>query len=110
MRVLVIDDDGPNRETLANVLTKIGHVVDTAINGLQAVEKVAKDRPDLAIVDLSLPDLNGRDVLGHLGGVPAIVWTGVPLGDEATLVGVVAVVVKPDVEGLLEAVRKAGAT
>lgn len=106
MKILVIDDDSANRETLANVLVGLGHTVDTAVGGLQGIEKLTHEKPDLAIVDLSLRDVDGRDVIVHLCGVPAIVWTGVPLCGEEKLPGVVAAVTKPDVQELLEAVKR----
>lgn len=104
MRVLVIDDDGPNRETLANVLANLGHTVDTAVNGLQAMERVAACRPDLMILDMALPLMGGRQLLQRLT-VPTIVWSGV-VNDE--IPGVLAVVEKPHVEKLLAEIAKFG--
>lgn len=113
MRILVVDDHDANRETLANVLTKMGHDVDTAVGGGRAIEKALRTRPDLMVLDMVLPTVSGRDVLAATVGVPVVVWTGVLQGGEADLPGVVAVVEKPNVEALLaaiEKIRKAGAS
>ncbi len=61
-RVLVVDDNRDAAESLAMFLQLAGHVVDTAFDGEQALETAEHFRPDIALIDLRLPKLNGFDV------------------------------------------------
>jgi DNA-binding NarL/FixJ family response regulator len=68
IRVLVADDHTLVRESLVNVLDASGvcTVVAQAADGLAAVEKALQVRPDVAIVDISMPGLNGIEVVRRL--------------------------------------------
>ena len=61
-RVLVVDDNADAAESLALFLRIAGHVVSTAFDGEQALETAEQFRPDIALVDLGLPQLNGYEV------------------------------------------------
>jgi CheY-like chemotaxis protein len=61
-RVLVVEDDGDSREGLKRFLELYGHTVDVAGTGLDGIEKALRDRPDVAFVDISLPDVDGHEV------------------------------------------------
>ena len=82
--MLVVDDDAQIRSLLRRVLTADGYGVDlteTAAEGLQALRD---HEPDLVLLDINLPDDDGRDLLQALretSDVPVILLTG--LGDEA---------------------------
>ena len=54
MKILVVDDDQAVREALRRSLTFNGYTVELAEDGAEALEKIAKDRPDLAILDVML--------------------------------------------------------
>jgi len=58
-RVLVVDDVKDNVDSLAALLRGDGNVVETAADGLEAVEKAERFKPDLILLDLGLPNLNG---------------------------------------------------
>lgn len=76
--VLVIEDDQRIRETLARSLTEAGHAVRTEATGADALQAVVGWEPDVVVLDLGLPDLDGADVLRMLRGVstvPVIVAT-----------------------------------
>ena len=60
--VLVVDDAPANVELLKNLLTREGYVVFTAFNGEQALEMVARERPDLVLMDVVMPKLSGYEV------------------------------------------------
>lgn len=65
-KVLIIDDDDDLRSNLREVLRRQGHQVETASSGEAAIEKAAKTRFDLVLVDLIMPGMNGLEVLGEL--------------------------------------------
>jgi len=73
-RVLVIDDEAQIRRTLAVNLQARGYDVDLAADGASALTVAAKTRPDVVILDLGLPDLDGIEVLHGLRG-----WSSVPI-------------------------------
>jgi two-component system cell cycle sensor histidine kinase/response regulator CckA len=62
-RVLIVDDDAGTCETLGDVLVAKGYVVRTAPDGRAGLEAVRRERVDVAILDLRLPDLDGLDLL-----------------------------------------------
>jgi len=74
VRVLVVDDELPIRRFLRTSLTAHGHIVFEAASGEEALRSVASDRPDLVILDLGLPDVEGTDVVRRLRE-----WTRLPI-------------------------------
>ena len=73
-RVLVVDDDAPLARALAITLTARGYQVDTAGTGAAALAAAAARPPDVVVLDLGLPDLDGVDVVTALRG-----WTRAPV-------------------------------
>ncbi|HEU4319567.1 MAG TPA: response regulator [Acidimicrobiia bacterium] len=73
-RVLVVEDDRSLVRALANNLKVRGYKVDVATDGAAAVKRAADKRPDLVIVDLGLPELDGLEVIRSLRG-----WTEIPI-------------------------------
>jgi two-component system, OmpR family, KDP operon response regulator KdpE len=73
-RVLVVDDEAPIRRALETNLWARGYDVELATTGEQALELAASTRPDLVILDLGLPGLDGIDVVRGLRG-----WSDVPI-------------------------------
>ncbi|MEU1518585.1 response regulator transcription factor [Streptomyces sp. NPDC005811] len=82
-RVLVVDDDPTVAEIVAGYLDRAGYVVDRADDGPTALTAAAAHRPDLVVLDLMLPGMDGLEVCrrmrGH-GPVPVIMLTA--RGDE----------------------------
>jgi len=64
--VLVVDDEADIRSLLSDLLTEAGYVVRKAKTGAEALESVAKDLPDLVMMDVKLPDQDGIGVLRQL--------------------------------------------
>ena len=60
--ILIVDDEATLRETLAYNLTHQGYSVETAVDGPQAVEKARSIKPDLIILDIMLPGMDGFEV------------------------------------------------
>jgi two-component system, sensor histidine kinase len=66
LHILIIEDHADARATLQQLLTLLGHQVETAADGPQGVEAGLTGRPDVALVDLSLPSLDGLEVARRL--------------------------------------------
>jgi len=60
--ILIVDDEDDIRNLMTEVLSFNGYNVLSAINGKEALSKVKKERVDLIILDINLPDINGYDV------------------------------------------------
>jgi len=76
--VLVVEDDPGIRSALSRGLTERGHAVTLASAGLNALELVVKVQPDVVLLDLGLPDIDGLQVLAMIRGIgeiPVIVIT-----------------------------------
>lgn len=76
--VLIIEDDLKIRESLARRLAERGYDVESAATGLGGLETVVAGDPDVVILDLGLPDVDGREVLKMIRAVsriPVIVAT-----------------------------------
>jgi two-component system cell cycle response regulator DivK len=58
-KILIVEDDALNRDMLARRLTWEGYQVETAANGAQAVEMASSALPDLILMDVGIPLLNG---------------------------------------------------
>jgi DNA-binding response OmpR family regulator len=65
-RVLVIDDEGPIRLLCRVNLEAAGMVVDEAENGASGIEAARKERPDVILLDVMMPGMDGWDVFGEL--------------------------------------------
>src|SRR4029453_412006 len=70
-KVLVVADTTQNVKLLADLLGAKGYVVATAVNGEEALAKVASDCPDLILLDVMMPGLSGYDVCRRLRDDPA---------------------------------------
>jgi two-component system, OmpR family, response regulator len=79
VRVLVVDDERNITDLVATVLRYEGFAVQTAGTGREALRAVGKFRPDLVVLDIMLPDLDGFEVQRHLaaegGRVPVVFLT-----------------------------------
>ncbi|MEP1447635.1 MAG: response regulator [Paraglaciecola sp.] len=64
--VLIVDDDKNMADAIKRVLRKDGFECDTAINGFLAGSKLMQHRPSLMTLDLTMPGLNGFELLKHL--------------------------------------------
>ena len=73
-RVLVIDDEAPILRALQINLTARGYQVSTAADGASGLAAMARDHPDVLILDLGLPDMDGTEVIRGVRG-----WTSTPI-------------------------------
>jgi serine phosphatase RsbU (regulator of sigma subunit) len=67
-KLLVVDDNAPNRDLLARHLERQGHAVVLAESGRQALERIRQEKFDLVLLDMLMPELNGYEVLQRLKG------------------------------------------
>ena len=74
-KILVVDDDEMNRDMLSRRLLRKGYDVVLAVNGEEAIERVAAERPQLILMDLSMPVLDGYEATRRLkaSGEPAAI-------------------------------------
>jgi two-component system KDP operon response regulator KdpE len=85
-RAVVVEDDRALARALAITLRAAGYEVTTAGTGAAGLEAVAQGHPDVVVLDLGLPDMDGLDVLAALRGwsqVPVLVLTARSTGDDA---------------------------
>lgn len=71
--ILIIDDDVHIGNVLEETLVNEGYTVSHAYSGTEALYVLSQSKPDLVLLDLMLPGLNGEDVLLHIKGIPVIV-------------------------------------
>ncbi len=69
-KILVVDDTPANVKLLVDVLTAKGFAVTAAVNGEEALLKVAQDMPDLILLDIMMPGLSGYEVCKRLRAQP----------------------------------------
>lgn len=73
LRVLVVDDEPNIRRLIEHHLVRRGHVVEIAVNGNEALEKVRAWRPELIVLDVNMPGPDGFAVLAELKEDPTTV-------------------------------------
>ena len=88
-RILVVEDDPDNRRIVAKVLSVEGYDVIEAIDGIEALARARAERPDLILMDLALPNVDGWEATRRLKSdpetrsIPVVALTAVAMrGDE----------------------------
>lgn len=71
--IMIIDDDIPIGDMIEEVLKKEAYQVSRAYSGTEALLYLSAHKPDLILLDLMLPGLNGEDILPQITGIPVIV-------------------------------------
>ena len=71
-RILVVEDQADNRQILNDLLTSAGYEIVHAENGEEALAAVAMERPDLILMDIQLPLLDGYEVTRRIKADPAL--------------------------------------
>jgi CheY-like chemotaxis protein len=102
MKILIVDDEPQVAEVLAKSLGREGHQATIATSGEQALSLVGVHDPDALFLDVSMPGMNGLDVLAEVRrrrpSLPVVVITGHATPDEVEQVkkmGAVDVIEKP---------------
>ena len=100
-RILHIEDDPANRLLVRKLLAPAGHEVIDAVDGLEGVRKACAERPDLILVDINIPHLDGYEVTlrlrgeASLAGVPIVAITAEGDRDTSLAVGCDGFLQKP---------------
>lgn len=103
-RILVVDDEVQLVEMIKMRLEAAGYAISTAYDGQAALEKAKKDKPDIIILDLMLPKMDGYKVCGLLkndtrySGIPIILFTAKAQEEDVALgksLGADAYITKP---------------
>jgi DNA-binding response OmpR family regulator len=115
--VLVVEDDAVTMDCWREILSRAGHAIEHAANGLGALSVLAIFRPDLVLLDLAMPGMSGPDFLRAfracrgMASVPVLVVTALPRVTPDPSWGPCAVIRKPAApEEVLAAVRAAAPT
>lgn len=118
-RVLIVEDDDDSREMLGELVASYGHHPVSAANATEALEQVRVQKPDLAFIDLGLPQLGGcelarllRQAMANTPGTKTrlVALTGYSdreMRESAGAAGFDAYVVKPIMPEALEALLRA---
>jgi CheY-like chemotaxis protein len=108
--ILVIDDEKGILRVIQEALTKFGHEVEIALDGIEGIQKFDDGSYDMVITDLRMPKLDGQGVVQHIrnsrkNSVPIIGISGTPWQTQDS--GFDAVLSKPfPLQDLVESVKK----
>jgi len=108
--ILVIDDEKGIVRVIQEALTRFGHNVEIAFNGIEGIQKFNDGSYDMVITDLRMPGLDGKGVVQHIrksrqNSVPIIGISGTPWQTQDS--GFDAVLSKPfPLQDLVESVKK----
>jgi len=113
-KVLVVDDEPDIVRYLEHVLHRLGYETASAGDGAQAIEKAAVDPPDLILLDVMMPQVDGWEMLRRVqerhgvGSIPVVMFSGqLDAGNEAAQRGAQAFVGKPfDLRALIEQTKQ----
>jgi len=87
--IMVVEDHADSREALAILLRRSGYKVTCAEDGRQALGRIVDHAPDLVVMDLNMPDMNGVDLIESLRSyvrlhfLPVVILTAAPDGELA---------------------------
>ncbi|MFQ5651066.1 MAG: response regulator [bacterium] len=115
-KILLVEDDEANLYLIRFILEKNGFQVIEARSGARAVKLAVKEKPDLIIMDIQLPDINGLEAVKRIrsskadGGIPIVALTSYAMvGDKekALAAGCTGYIEKPiDPETFMEEIEK----
>lgn len=99
--ILYVEDNPIVVRAYKNVLTREGFAVEVAEDGLAAMKKLATAKPDLVLLDLIMPKINGTDVLKYIRDTPALKTTPVVMLSDGSMADLAQGALAIGVEGAL---------
>jgi len=87
-KILIVEDNEMNRDMLSRRLTRHGFEIALAIDGQQGVDMAASEKPDLILMDMSLPVINGWEATAKIksnpetGAIPVIALTAHAMSED----------------------------
>ena len=117
MKILLVDDNAEITKIMSKYFTKKGHTCSVSNDGKNGLELIQKQKFDVILLDLAMPEFSGKDVMTHLHGSGAIqninivcLTASSPSGeyeDELKSMGVKAILKKPiDPDVLLDFLKQ----
>ena len=77
MRILIIEDTEDNRTILRDLFESVGYTVLEATNGEEGIASAERERPDIILMDIQLPVLDGYEATRRIKAIPAL--SGIPI-------------------------------
>ena len=74
-KILLVEDNEMNRDMLSRRLEKRGYAVVLAVDGAASIEQAKNEKPDLILMDMSLPVIDGWEATKQIRGIPEIANT-----------------------------------
>lgn len=110
-KILIADDSQFMRTSLKDILKKESHEIIESADGKEAIEKFEADKPDLVLLDIIMPEVDGMEVLKKIGKKAKIIVISAvgqeKMVNEAKELGALDYIVKPfKNEKVLEIVKK----
>lgn len=110
--ILIVDDEHDIAEALGDILEDEGYAVQRAIHGREGLNRIQERPPDLIILDMMMPVMDGREVLAilhkdeRLRAIPVIAISAASLRDVAATYGVKCLTKPFDLDKLLHSVAE----
>lgn len=73
-KILYVEDNPQNMRLVKKILMSVGYEVLEAVDGLTGVAIAAREQPDLILMDINLPDINGLEATARLKASPQLAW------------------------------------
>lgn len=73
-KILYVEDNPQNMRLVKKILMSVGYEVLEAVDGLTGVAVAAREQPDLILMDINLPDINGLEATARLKASPQLSW------------------------------------
>ena len=70
--ILLVEDNELNRDMLSRRLERKGHAITCAVDGQQGLDLARSQKPDMILMDIHLPDINGIAALAQIRAVPSV--------------------------------------
>ena len=71
-RILVVEDTEDNRQIIRDLMTSAGYELIEAVDGIEGVAAAEREKPDLILMDIQLPGIDGYEATHRIRGIPAL--------------------------------------